>query len=60
MQIFDKVVTGKSIILDGNASDTIGSDGQVLSALRPQKKNTIQEVPPLREGMQIFVKLVTG
>eukprot|EP00973_Karenia_brevis_P054210 7531303-Karenia_brevis.AAC.1 len=34
--------------------------GHALSDLRLLNKNSAQEVPPLRGGMQIFVKVVTG
>ncbi|CAM0944831.1 unnamed protein product [Alopecurus aequalis] len=49
MQIFVKTLTGKTITLEVESSDTIDN-----------KESTLHLVPRLRGGMQIFVKTLTG
>ena len=74
MQIFVKTLTGKTITLDVEPSDTIDNVKQktayeimpgdwssdVCSSDLIQKESTLHLVLRLRGGMQIFVKTLTG
>ena len=60
MQIFVKTLTGKTVTLEVEASDTIENVKAKIPDYNIQKESTLHLVLRLRGGMQIFVKTLTG